>query len=341
MYDRLMYALMLMLGTGFMCISLTPRIEEILEDNVNSSWHIQSQISSITLLLLVWQIPHFGATCELLKIGEKCELLVGYMAVYRTAFALSGFFFLMSLVTIGIKRSRGFRAGFHNGAWLWKFLLLIGIGVGVFCLPSERIAHFQIGSLIWLLHHFWFEKIKFWILARFPVWMYIALVGAVAFVLIQLWLLVFFARSLANKINHKVAQGGSAVCWYGGKYQTERFKQQSIISLYEFSCTTLYFFSNSDSVFDVHDILLRHHCRRHNGAFQFFYDLGRLHSQQDLYWCQRRLVPFAVGHIRPDMLWTKYDELAVSLFHLQLIDSSPISFGLSQEKLTQPCSKRV
>ena len=37
MYDRLMYALMLMLGTGFMCISLTPRIEEILEDNVNSS----------------------------------------------------------------------------------------------------------------------------------------------------------------------------------------------------------------------------------------------------------------------------------------------------------------
>ncbi len=49
--------------------------------------------------------------------------------------------------------------------------------------------------------------------------MYIALVGAVAFVLIQLWLLVFFARSLANKINHRVAEGGSAVCWYGGKYQ--------------------------------------------------------------------------------------------------------------------------
>lgn len=47
--------------------------------------------------------------------------------------------------------------------------------------------------------------------------MYIALVGAVAFVLIQLWLLVFFARSLGNKINHRVAEGGSAVCWYGGK----------------------------------------------------------------------------------------------------------------------------
>ncbi|XP_045030738.1 serine incorporator 5 [Daphnia magna] len=166
---RLMYTLMLLLGTGFMCVSLTPHIEEILEEH----------------------IPHFEATCELLKIGGKCQLLVGYMAVYRTAFALSGFFFFMSLMTVGLKKSRGFRAGFHNGAWLWKFLLLIGIGVGVFCLPSERIAHFQI------------------------VWMYIALVGAVAFVLIQLWLLVFFARSLGNKINHRVAEGGNPVCWYG------------------------------------------------------------------------------------------------------------------------------
>ncbi|EFX89697.1 hypothetical protein DAPPUDRAFT_40867, partial [Daphnia pulex] len=166
---RLMYTLMLLLGTGFMCVSLTPHIEKILEEN----------------------IPHFEATCKLLKIGDNCKLLVGYMAVYRTAFALSGFFFLMSLFTIGLKKSRGFRAGFHNGAWLWKFLILIGIGVGVFCLPEERITHFQI------------------------VWMYIALVGAVAFVLIQLWLLVFFARSLGNKINHRVAEGGSAVCWYG------------------------------------------------------------------------------------------------------------------------------
>lgn len=81
----------------------------------------------------------------MLNIGDKCNLLIGYMAVYRTAFALSGFFFLMSLITIGVKKSRGFRAAFHNGAWIWKFLLLIGIEVGVFYLPSERITHFQIG----------------------------------------------------------------------------------------------------------------------------------------------------------------------------------------------------
>jgi D-alanyl-lipoteichoic acid acyltransferase DltB (MBOAT superfamily) len=44
--------------------------------------------------------------------------------------------------------------------------------------------------------------------------MYVALVGAVAFILIQLWLLVFFARSLGNKIDSQIEQGGSSCCWY-------------------------------------------------------------------------------------------------------------------------------
>lgn len=48
--------------------------------------------------------------------------------------------------------------------------------------------------------------------------MYIALVGAVAFLLIQLWLLVFFARSFANKINLRIEAGGNRVCWYGGTF---------------------------------------------------------------------------------------------------------------------------
>ncbi len=214
---------MLLLGTGFMCVSLTPHIEELLEENVNllvfPNKYDTVVIKNIFSISRTVQIPHFGATCELLKIGGKCELFVGYMAVYRTAFALSGFFFLMSLLTIGLKKSRGFRAGFHNGAWMWKFLMLIGIGVGVFCLPSERITHFQIGNIcphvmsgcirssLWTLS----QNNKLWILALFPVWMYRALVGTVAFVL------VFFARSLGNKINHRVAEGGSPVCWYGGK----------------------------------------------------------------------------------------------------------------------------
>ena len=49
------------------------------------------------------------------------------------------------------------------------------------------------------------------------VWMYMALTGGVVFILIQLWLLVFFARSLGNKINLRIHEGGSKVLWYGGK----------------------------------------------------------------------------------------------------------------------------
>lgn len=168
-----------------------------------------------TLTFVLTQIPHFGTTCALLNIGEKCELLVGYMAVYRTAFTLSGFFFLMSLFTVGLTDSRGFRARFHNGAWIWKFLMLIAILVGVFFIPNERLNHFEIGNPHF--HNAFFKCVIAFLKFCVSVWMYIALVGAVGFILIQLWLLVFFARSLSNKINHRIAEGGSALCWYSGK----------------------------------------------------------------------------------------------------------------------------
>jgi len=164
-----MYVLVLFLGTVTMCLSLTPQIEDKLLEN----------------------LPHFTSTCKLLNIGENCELLVGYMAVYRVAFTLSAFFFLMSITTIGVRTSRSWRANFHNGSWIWKFLILIGINIGIMCIPNEKIGHFQL------------------------VWMYIALVGGVIFILIQVWLLIFFARSLGNKITHKITEGGNRFCWYG------------------------------------------------------------------------------------------------------------------------------
>jgi len=169
---RLMYVLILFLGTATMCLSLTPQVEEKLLENLS----------------------HFRSTCKLLNTGENCELLVGYMAVYRIAITLSAFFFFMSLITVGLRTSQGWRANFHNGCWIWKFLILIGISIGIMCIPNEKIAHFQL------------------------VWMYIALVGGVVFILIQLWLLVFFARSLGNKITHKIFEGGNRFCWYGASF---------------------------------------------------------------------------------------------------------------------------
>lgn len=141
-----MYTLMLFLGTGFMCLSLTPNLEEILVENVTKSLQYLHKLNSNLEIDYSKQVPHFGTTCSLLDIGEKCELLVGYMAVYRTAFTLSGFFFVMSLLTVRLTDSGGCRARFHNGAWIWKFLMLIAILVGVFFIPRERLQHFEIGK---------------------------------------------------------------------------------------------------------------------------------------------------------------------------------------------------
>jgi len=62
------------------------------------------------------------------------------MAVNRTGFVLSGFFFVMALVTIGLKKSGSIRANIHNGAWMiCKFLILIGIAVSVYSLFRKSV----------------------------------------------------------------------------------------------------------------------------------------------------------------------------------------------------------
>jgi len=161
--------MILFLGTVMMCLVLTPKLEVLIEQNFS----------------------HFEATCKVLNAGDQCEKLIGYMAVYRMAFTITSFFFLMSLLTLGIRTSSNWRASIHNGFWIWKFLALIAICIGVFSIPDENIGHFQI------------------------VWMWMALIGGIAFILIQLWLLVYFARSLGNIVNCRIADGGNRFCWYG------------------------------------------------------------------------------------------------------------------------------
>lgn len=44
-----------------------------------------------------------------------CQSAVGYLAVYRLCFALAAFFFIMSIIMIGVKSSQDKRAGIQNG----------------------------------------------------------------------------------------------------------------------------------------------------------------------------------------------------------------------------------
>lgn len=100
-----------------------------------------------------------------------CEYAVGYLAVYRVGFALAVFFFTMAVIMIGVKSSRDGRAPIQNGFWGLKFLIVIGVAIGAFFIKNE-----DFGS--WM--------------------MWIGLIGGLAFILVQLVLLIDFAHNWAD-----------------------------------------------------------------------------------------------------------------------------------------------
>ncbi|XP_069702292.1 probable serine incorporator isoform X2 [Periplaneta americana] len=115
--SRIMYAVMLLLGTIAACITLSPGLEDALK-----------------------KVPFCSSSNDkvtsTLNLSFECESAVGYLAVYRICFALSAFFFLMALVMIGVKTSKDPRAGIQNGFWAIKYLLVIGGIVGAFFIPE-------------------------------------------------------------------------------------------------------------------------------------------------------------------------------------------------------------
>lgn len=101
-----------------------------------------------------------------------CNVAVGYLAVYRICFALVCFFSLMAVMMIGAKSSRDGRAPIQNGFWGIKYIVVIGFAIGAFFIPNDT---------------------------SFPtIWMWVGLFGGVAFILVQLVLIVDFAHSWAE-----------------------------------------------------------------------------------------------------------------------------------------------
>ncbi|XP_034947942.1 probable serine incorporator isoform X2 [Chelonus insularis] len=147
---RIMYAIMLMLGTIAACITLAPSLQDVLKKVpfcTNSTNYVPS---SFTI---------------------DCQSAVGYLAVYRICFIVSLFFFLMSLIMIGVKSSKDHRAPIQNGFWAIKFLLVIGGIIGAFFIPEGSFG---------------------------AVWMYFGMIGGFFFILIQLILIIDFAHSWAE-----------------------------------------------------------------------------------------------------------------------------------------------
>ncbi|XP_032228872.1 probable serine incorporator [Nematostella vectensis] len=107
--SRIVYTLLLFLGTLVSAVMLAPGIRAKLDD-----------------------IPHF---CQAVP-HDACDSLVGYLAVYRVCFGMAGFFLLMALMMFKVRSSRDPRAKFQNGFWFVKIALLIGLVVAAFFIPK-------------------------------------------------------------------------------------------------------------------------------------------------------------------------------------------------------------
>jgi hypothetical protein len=136
-----------------------------------------------TVLSTIALIPGLGTTLEGLLPGVcsnisyiiinynqmiDCKSILGYFAVYRICFALACFYFLFMMLMIYVRSSRDPRSMIQNGFWFFKILVLGGLLVGAFYIPS--------GS---------FEE----------VFMYFGIVGGFLFILVQLILLIDFVHS--------------------------------------------------------------------------------------------------------------------------------------------------
>ncbi|XP_075236771.1 putative serine incorporator isoform X2 [Lycorma delicatula] len=116
---RIMYALMLLVGTITGCIFLAPGLQSALQ---------KVPFCDNTTIY----VPH--------QYTIDCQSAVGYLAVYRLCFALAAFFFIMALIMIGVKSSRDQRAGIQNGFWGLKFLIVIAMMIGAFFIPEGTFS---------------------------------------------------------------------------------------------------------------------------------------------------------------------------------------------------------
>ncbi|EGT34050.1 hypothetical protein CAEBREN_24071 [Caenorhabditis brenneri] len=120
--------------------------------------------------------------------GINCQHAIGYQAVYRVCAGAASFFFIMMVLMFGVSSSKDGRSAIQNGFWFFKYLLMFGIIIGFFFIGSEGLAT--------------------------PL-MYIGMIGAFFFILIQLILIVDFAHGLAESWVEQYEENDSRACYAG------------------------------------------------------------------------------------------------------------------------------
>lgn len=157
--SRFMYAFMLLVGTILGAIALSPGLQETLK---KMPFCINS-----TSTYSAGALSTFSGG----SLQADCDFALGYMAVYRLCFGLACFFALMALIMIGVKSSRDPRSSIQNNFWPLKFLICFGAAIGAIFIPDGSFG---------------------------PSMMWVGLIGGLAFILIQLLIIVDFAHTLAE-----------------------------------------------------------------------------------------------------------------------------------------------
>uniref|UniRef100_A0A914HZ36 Serine incorporator n=1 Tax=Globodera rostochiensis TaxID=31243 RepID=A0A914HZ36_GLORO len=161
---RVMYALMLLVGTMVSCVMLSEWVQKLL---AQGGWFCTATGGA--------GIP-------------VCDMVTGYQAVYRICMGMAAFFFLFMLLMLGVKSSRDGRAPIQNGFWFFKYLLLGLLIFGFFYLRDGG----------WAIPMMW-----------------IGMLGAFVFILIQLVLIVDFAHGIAENWVNTYEESESRWCFAG------------------------------------------------------------------------------------------------------------------------------
>lgn len=168
--SRFMYAFILLVGTVLGAIALSPGLQDTLK-KMPFCINSTSSYSSGALSAVS------GGSLQV-----DCEYALGYMAVYRVCFGMACFFALMSLIMLGVKSSRDPRSHIQNNFWPLKFLICFGAAIGAIFIPDGSFG---------------------------PAMMWVGLIGGLAFILVQLVIIVDFAHSLAENWIGESCSGAS------------------------------------------------------------------------------------------------------------------------------------
>uniref|UniRef100_A0A8B9PK78 Serine incorporator 4 n=1 Tax=Apteryx owenii TaxID=8824 RepID=A0A8B9PK78_APTOW len=114
------------------------------------------------------QVPFSTVLCEHLAGSADCERLVGSSAVYRVCFSTACFHLAQAALLLNVRSSADCRAQLHNGFWLPKLLVLVGLCAASFFIPEDNFIR---------------------------AWHYVGICGGFAFILVQLVLITAFAHT--------------------------------------------------------------------------------------------------------------------------------------------------